>query len=127
MTEKTYSEEEMLKAKDLSFRDGLAHSSPSPETTRRLAELEKDIEKVISSNNIVSKFSVGMLVAIGIWVGTIQARQLRNIDDVHSVNENINILSDKVQKNDIGSAEIRAKLTGIEVTLQEIKSKLDRR
>ena len=127
MNEKRYSTEEMLEQKDASFRDGLAHAAPSPETTRRLDALEKDMEKLINSNGILSKISVGALIAIGIWVGTIQARQLRNIDDIQQVDSHVDVISDRLQKNDIGSAEIRAKLIGIEGTLQEIKGKLDRR
>ena len=122
MTEKMYTEEDMLKAKDFSFRDGLSHSAPSPETTRRLDALEKDIEKVISSNSILSKISVGALIIIGIWVGTIQSRQLRNIDDISNVVSKYESIDSRVQQNDVAAAEVRAKLVSIEVTLQEIKA-----
>lgn len=122
MNEKLYTEEDMLKAKDFSFRDGLSHSNPSPETSRRLDALEKDIEKVISSNSILSKISVGALITIGIWVGTIQSRQLRNIDDISNVVSKYEIIDSRVQQNDVAAAEVRAKLVSIEVTLQEIKA-----
>lgn len=122
MTEKLYSEEDMLKAKDFSFRDGLSHSAPSPETTRRLGELEKDLDKVINSGSILSKVSVGALVIIGIWVGTIQARQLRNLEDIGMANSRYEAIDRRVQANDVSAAEVRAKLVGIEATLQEIKA-----
>lgn len=115
----------MLKEKDRSFKDGLEHATPSPETTRRLDSLEKDIEKVITSNSILSKISVGALIAIGIWVGTIQTRQLRSMDDLQGLNSRVDVVVDRIRQNDISSAEIKTKLINIEVTLQEIKLKLD--
>ena len=122
MAERLYTEEDMLKAKDFSFRDGLTHAAPSPETTRRLDALEKDIDKVVSSSSILSKVSYATLIAIGIWVGTIQARQLRNISDVATNTLKYESLDERIQRNDVSAAEVRAKLVSIEATLQEIKT-----
>lgn len=83
--------------------------------------LEKDIDKVISSNGFLSKLSIGVVIAIGVWVGTIQSRQLRNISDIATNAIKYESVEQRIQKGDVAEAEIRTKLVGIETTLEEIK------
>ena len=89
--------------------------------TSRLGRIEIDVEKATTSMNFLSKIGIGILVSVGIWVGTIQTRQLRNIDDISTVTTRVDTVAQRQQNSDVTSAEIRTKLINIEATLIEIK------
>lgn len=87
--------------------------------TEELGDLRRTIRNFFIAN-------IGFLLIAGIWVGTIQTRQLRNVDDIEKVNKRQDEFSERIQRNDVTSAEIRTKLNAIEATLIEIRQSIRR-
>jgi len=87
------------------------------EETSELNDLKRTIRNFFLAN-------IGLLVAAGVWIGTIQTRQDRNVEDIESIQNKHDKFDERISKNDITAAEIKAKLSGIEVTLLEIRQSL---
>lgn len=102
------------------YKNGVEDGS----TQSQLNRLAKDVEKMNSSMAILSKVGIGVLVGVGVWVGTIQTRQLRSMDDINTLTSRVENVQERQQASDIVSAEIKTRLGNIDSTLLEIKAGL---
>jgi hypothetical protein len=102
--------------------EGMKHQSPSPQTIEEINELKEEwAEFKAMARNIFIAGAV-CYFSYGVWVGIIQTRQIRNIDDVALNTRQIETLSNRINAVEVNNGEVKAKLTNIEVTLQEIKA-----
>lgn len=123
-----YTEDQMLEEKQRSFEDGRRHANSSQETLRLMEEHEKICRLIQSEWKSFKNRSLGILLGFvglaggyGIWVGNINVTVSRNIRDIQETRFLVSAISEKQQKADVTSAEIRTKLSNIETTLIEIK------
>ena len=65
---------------------------------------------------------IGAILAIGMWVGTMQAQHSEL--EKHSVESStdIRVLETRLNNVEVTNSEVKARLVSIEVTLQEIKA-----
>lgn len=118
----------MLVEKQRSFEDGRRHANSSQETLRLMEEHEKICRLIQGEWTSFKNRSLGILLGFvglaggyGIWVGNINVTVNRNIRDIQETRFLVSAISEKQQKADVTSAEIRTKLSNIETTLIEIK------
>lgn len=101
--------------------EGMKHQAPSPQTLEEIAELKKEwVEFKALARNIFIGGAV-CFFSYGVWVGIIQTRQLRNIEDVANNTRQVEFLENRIGAVEVNNGEVKAKLINIETTLQEIK------
>lgn len=102
--------------------EGMKHQSPSPQTLEEIGELKKEwVEFKALARNIFIGGAV-CFFSYGVWVGIIQTRQIRNIEDVAYNTRQVESLGNRIGAVEVNNGEVKAKLTNIEITLQEIKA-----
>lgn len=82
-----------------------------------------DFRKVLRNFFIAN---ISLLIGAGIWVGTIQTQAERNSKDIVEHIRRVELIEDKVNRNDVVQAQIQTKLSGIEAILIELKADLKR-
>lgn len=97
------------------------HLATFPERRQDVFEMKKEWAEWKSRSAWVLLGFSGSLIAIGIWVGTIQT----NIQSITSYNADDKVrfaqLETRINSLEVTNGEIRARLSSIDATLQEIK------
>lgn len=89
--------------------------------TDELNDIKKTARNFFLANMVIF---LSLAYYFGQWVGVIETRQLRVISDLDAVEGRQNGFDERIQKNDVASAEVRTKLSAIEATLVEIRQAL---
>ena len=105
--------------------------SMSPDTKNEFTRLDGLVEGVITNQARTDKFLtkvswivVSLLFGMGSWVATIQAELRNNTEHITVHSNQLENINESQRSNDIVSADIKARLVSIELTLKEIKQGL---
>lgn len=97
------------------------HLATFPERRRDSEEIKKEWNEYKTKTFWVLVGFISSILAIGVWVGTIQT----NIQHITEVSNKASIQADDASRRitalEVTNGEIRTKLSSIEATLQEIK------
>ena len=97
------------------------HLASFPERHKDVSEMRREWNEYKSKTLWVLLGFVGSILAIGVWVGTIQT----NIQHITEVANKASTQADETVKRinalEVTNGEIRTRLSGIETTLEEIK------
>lgn len=97
------------------------HLATFPERHEDMLEMKKEWGEMKSKAMWVLLGFVGSILAIGVWVGTMQT----NIENITQDHEDADEWSQQVERRlgtlEVTNGEIKARLTSIDLALQEIK------
>lgn len=97
------------------------HLAASPEREKVFAEIRFEWDQLKDKLLWMILGFLGSILAIGVWVGTIQTNFGHIQDEVDKQGKQYAQLEIRTGTQEITSAEIKTKLISIEATLQEIK------
>jgi wobble nucleotide-excising tRNase len=95
------------------------HLATFPDRHRELEEMRKEWREFNTRATWILVGFLGSLLAIGVWVGTMETKVETMGDSVKDNDKRLNAL-------EVNNGEIKSRLTSIEVTLQEIKTAIIR-
>ncbi len=102
------------------------HLATFPERNREVEEMKKEWKEFNTRATWILVGFLGSILAIGIWVGTMQTRVETLGDGISTAIEHHIDYDKRLTALEVNNGEIRARLASIEVTLQEIKTAIIR-
>jgi hypothetical protein len=121
-------DEEKMKTYNEGILEGMKHTGSSAATLEKFVDVNKEILELKTEWGTFKSRALSILLAgvvgaagYGVWIGTLQQVVTTNERNIASNGVAIDNFDERIQANDITSAEVRAKLANIESTLAEIK------